>query len=434
MRDDYFRMRKDIMGKDLKGKEIGKGITQRKDGKFMGRVMYHGKSIALYDDDLKQLKVRLQEARRNMLVEAAEAIPRRELLLSEWFDEWYNAYKKPTLKETAVYSYTSRFNNYYGVRIGQKTLKDIRPIHIQNVIAELVDLGRSPKSIREATGILQKCLDAAVANGHIQTNPALGVVIPKMGKVERRVLSQEEQEIFLNYIHDNHSWYEEMYLIMFLTGMRIGEIGGLQWNDIDFNGKFIHVNRALAYEYKDGEKKLFLTSPKTENSYRAIPFFGETKQVLLAQQEKISRRRKELGKRWRTGDEFGNLVFYTSLGSPVGKYIAERDMRQAVAQINLISETEAKYSGKTPVVMERIYPHAIRHTFATRCFERGMTPRMVQEIMGHSNYNVTVSYTHVLEDIKLLEAKKIGNFLTPGKSKSEDEDTQNMYNIVAGLI
>lgn len=56
-------------------------------------------------------------------------------------------------------------------------------------------------------------------------------------------------------------------------------------------------------------------------------------------------------------------------------------------------------------------PHALRHTFATRCFEKGMTPRTVQEIMGHANYNTTVSYTHVIDDIKSKEAKRVGDFL-----------------------
>lgn len=58
-------------------------------------------------------------------------------------------------------------------------------------------------------------------------------------------------------------------------------------------------------------------------------------------------------------------------------------------------KVEAKYSGVVPKQIERIYPHAFRHTFVTRCFEKGMTPRTVQEIMGHANYNTTVSYTHV---------------------------------------
>ena len=74
-------------------------------------------------------------------------------------------------------------------------------------------------------------------------------------------------------------------------------------------------------------------------------------------------------------------------------------------------------------------PHMFRHTFATRCFEKGMTPRTVQEIMGHANYNTTVSYTHVLDDIKLEEAERLGDFLENGNNNQTLE-----YNDVIGIL
>ena len=78
---------------------------------------------------------------------------------------------------------------------------------------------------------------------------------------------------------------------------------------------------------------------------------------------------------------------------------------------------------------EHIMPHMFRHTFATRCFEKGMTPRTVQEIMGHANYNTTVSYTHVLDDIKLKEAERLGDFLENGNNNQTLK-----YNDVIGIL
>ncbi len=77
-----------------------------------------------------------------------------------------------------------------------------------------------------------------------------------------------------------------------------------------------------------------LTSPKTENSVRKIPFFGETREVLEKQFEKVKRKREDLGKRWRQPEEYGNLVFLTSMGSPIGRYSIESDMRYVTQQIN----------------------------------------------------------------------------------------------------
>lgn len=418
------------MGKNLKGKELGKGISQRPDGRYMGRAQVEGHPIVLYDWKLKELKQKLaiaiDEAKRSNLLPGMDG---KSITLNEWFEEWYAKYKAPTLKDGGSPSYKRKFVNYYGVRIGTKALSDIRQLHVQTAIADMLDAGRSSKSVRDATGVLQNCIEAAIANGLMNLNPVVGVVIPKCEKVERRVLTAEEQKIFIDYLERTKSWYEEMYKFMLLTGLRVGEVGGLQWEDIDFANRFIYVKRTLSYQYEDGVKTMKLTSPKTENSVRKVPFFGETQSILERQFEKVKRKRLDLGQRWRQPKELGNLVFLTSMGSPIGRYSVESDMRQITNQINDMLRTEALYTGGIPKKFERVHPHALRHTFATRCFEKGMKPRTVQEIMGHANYNTTVSYTHVLDDIKIQEAERVGNFLENKKNTETRE-----YDLLLGII
>lgn len=420
------------MGKDLKGKELGRGLHQRKDGRYIARAQVEGKSIVLYGWNASQLKKELFEAveehRKSSLLPEWDG---SKITLNEWFEEWYAKYKAPTLKDGGSPSYKRKFVNYYGARLGTKPLSDLRQIHVQTAIADMLDAGRTSKSVREATGILQNCVEAAMANGLMQINPVVGVIIPKCEVVERRVLTVDEQEIFLNYLRVHNSWYEEMYKFMLLTGMRIGEVGGLQWNDIDFAGKFIRVKRTLAYQYENGKKYMKLTSPKTDNSTRAIPFFGETRDILLRQKKKIEKRRAELKERWKQPEELGDLVFLTSQGTPIGRYNVESDMRNITEQLNAIYEGEARFTGGIPRKFERIHPHALRHTFATRCFEKGMTPRTVQEIMGHANYNTTVSYTHVLDDIKQREALAVGDFLN---NQIEQKDNLFDYGSLLGII
>ena len=421
-----------IMGKDLKGKELGKGLSQRPDGRYIARAKVDGKSITLYGWNASQLKKDLAAAIDG--VRKSNIIPEVEhntITLNEWFEVWYSKYKAPTLKDGGSPSYKRKFVNYYGVRLGTKPLTEIKQLHVQTAIADMLEAGRTSKSVREATGILQNCVEAAIANGYMKINPVIGVVIPKCEVVERRVLTVEEQNVFLNYLRESKSWYEEMYNFMLLTGMRIGEVGGLQWNDIDFSRKFIYVKRTLSYQYENGKKIMKLTSPKTDNSVRAIPFFGETKEVLIRQKEKVEMRRKELGDRWRQPNELGDLVFFTSMGSPIGRYSIESDMRYITEQINAIYQGEARYTGEIPKKFERLHPHALRHTFATRCFEKGLTPRTVQEIMGHANYNTTVSYTHVLDDIKQKEAVAVGDFLN---NQPKNEDRKVEYDSLIGIM
>ena len=99
------------------------------------------------------------------------------------------------------------------------------------------------------------------------------------------------------------------------------------------------------------------------------------------------------------------------MGSPVTRYVLEHDMRQISKEINMTELYNAMREGRPVVEFENVYPHALRHTFATRCFEKGMSVETVQKIMGHSSINMTMSYTHVLDDVLKIEASKVGNFL-----------------------
>lgn len=212
------------MGKDLKGKELGRGLSQRPDGRYMGRAQVEGKPIVLYGWKVKELKKELVRAVDDL--KRSNLLPEEDgtgITLSEWFEEWYSKYKAPTLKDGGSPAYKRKFLNYYGVRIGSKYLADIRQLHVQTAIADMVESGRSSKSIREATGILQNCIEAAIANGLMRINPVVGTIVPKCEKVERRVLTVEEQRIFLDYLAQNKSWYEELYKFMLLTGLRIGD-------------------------------------------------------------------------------------------------------------------------------------------------------------------------------------------------------------------
>ena len=166
-----------------------------------------------------------------------------------------------------------------------------------------------------------------------------------------------EQTRFLQEVE--HNWYKEMFYIMFLTGMRIGEVGGLKWEDIDWNKKCINIQRSLSCQYENGVKTMRLTKPKTHNSYRSIPFMAETEEILLSQKEKQNRQKKAYGNRWRSSGEFDNLVFTTSLGSPVIRNVAEKEIKKVVKAINFQEAIEAVKENREPIEFKDLYPHAI---------------------------------------------------------------------------
>ncbi len=414
------------MAKDLKGKELGKGLRQRKDGRYEARATVNGININLYDMDLKALKKNFELAKQNALQNLDTKYS--NITLNEWFEDWFKRYKEPNIKPQSIFPMKSKFYNTFGNKIGHMKVTDIRNIDIQDVINQMQNEGRASSSMRDALGRVRECLESAKNNRIIQLNPCFEINVPWENKqVVRRFLSKEEQNKFLQEVEYN--WYKEMFYIMFLTGMRIGEVGGLKWSDVDFENQCIYIKRSLSCQYEHGEKKMRLTSPKTHNSYRTIPFMGEAEEMFKAQKKKQDKIKKELGKRYRSDGEFADLVFTTSMGSPVLRYHAEKEIKKVVKAINEREAFESVRENRLPVKFEDMYPHAIRHTFCSRCFENDMNPKVVQALMGHQHYSTTIDiYTHVTNTKFEDEIAKFGNAIHVPNENESVPNTQNGQN------
>lgn len=395
------------MGKDLKGNQLGTGFSQRKDGRYEARAVINGKKIDIYDLNLQSLKKAFKQAKEDALRE--NVVERPDVTVSEWFNEWFETCKKPQLKNTnAIRGYRRKFVNRYGAIIGDCKLKDLRQIHIQRATNEMIQNGYNVRNVRDALSVLRQCCDTAMANHIILANPCLGVLLPNDSIMsERRVLEHWEQDLLFEIAEG--SYYKEVYHICLLTGMRVGEIGGLEWGDVDFGNQEIYIRRALSVSYDKG-KKIEMTSPKTANSVRTIPFFDNVQEYFLSWKSKQDEAKRHMEDRWRN-KEFGDLVFTTSLGSPLTKFAFQQDINRVVDDMQARENIIAASEDREPRIVERLYPHAFRHTFATRCFENNLSPIFVQKVMGHSNYATTVSYTHIVDSVKEQEICKTRNFL-----------------------
>ena len=396
------------MGKNSNGKELGKGIRQKPSGLYEARYMIDGVAYSFSGTNLQEVKARLQLEKAKARSDLATAY--KNATLNDWFDEWFDSYKKRSIKSTSVVSMRSKYTSSFGRIIGDKRILDITNMDIQKVVNQLADEGRAVSSIRDCLGRVRECLESAKNNRIIPMNPCFEILLPQVRSApeERRYLSHEEQKKFLTVASEK--WYKEMFFIMFLTGMRVGEVGGLKWEDIDFEKKEIHVKRSLSCQYDHGVKKIILTDPKTYNSFRTIPFMGEAEEMLLSQKKKQDQLKEELGDRWRS--KFENLVFCTTMGSECSRYIVEKEVNKIVDEINAREKFEAEKENRLPVIFERCFPHAIRHTFCSRCYERGIDAKITQRWMGHSSITITLDYYTHLSIMQYSEsADKFGRMM-----------------------
>ena len=183
------------MGKDLKGRELGKGFYPRKDGRYEARAKVNGNDVSIYGFNLRELKKDFQELKEQ--TQNAVEYWRRNLTLNEWFEEWFQTYKLPVVKETSVFPMKRKFYSSFGAVLGERTVSSITNIDIQSVIKRMSQEGRATSSMRESLGRRRECMESAKNNQIISLNPCFEINVPwENTQVRRRFPSREEQNIF----------------------------------------------------------------------------------------------------------------------------------------------------------------------------------------------------------------------------------------------
>ncbi len=379
------------MAKDKNGKELPKGITQRADGRYMGRFQFEGEGYCLYDTEIELLQNRMDDMR----YELRHGIYEREqkITVSSWNNMWIEEYKKGVVKKGTIRTYEQTFRRYIEPEMGKKKMKDIRPEHIQRLYNKL-SLKIKASTLNSVAEVLSGMFRQAEKNGIIKKNPVPIATQPRERKnKERRVLTVKEQGVFLQFAKSKACG--ELFEIALSTGMRAGELCGLEWSDVDFTNRIIHIRSTLIYTPEEG---YFLDSPKTETSKRDIPMLNNVYNILRNRRKEQAEQRLFMGCLWKPLPGLENLVFTLNNG----RHINQRTLSDRMNKI--VKDIQLDYPD-----FERITPHTLRHTFATRCIENGMPPQVLKTILGHSKLGMTMDlYSHVLPNTKAEEIKKIG--------------------------
>ncbi|MDO4343935.1 MAG: tyrosine-type recombinase/integrase [Eubacteriales bacterium] len=394
------------MGKDLKGKELGKGISQRADGNYMGRfVDKYKKRHTYYNRDLKVLKKTLDKAR----YEAEHGIygDGSDITVSEWFEEFMRLYKVGKVKDTTEYRIRQTFANCRKDMLGDMKLQAVRCIHVQNLVNSLHEKGFSYGTINLLKSLLKEMFKMAIANGYMLVNPCEAVVMPKKVKYEPRFLTEQEQDMFLEAAKEYYHY--DVFCMNLSCGARIGEVLGLKWSDINFEDKTIHIQRTLHYAKLTADDRVhfFFTSPKTETSDRIIPLLPETETVLRRVRKKQLMNKILNASSWHQEPPFEDMVFTSVQGTPVMYGDVNRAIKKAIVKANLQEEEFAKFEGREPFVLKEFSPHCFRHTFVTRCKKNGIPYETIQPYVGHSDKEMTEYYDHNKPEMDVVGLKKI---------------------------
>ena len=385
------------MGKNLKGKEIGKGLCQRKDGKYAARyTAKDGFRREKHFDTLPDARNWLADVQYEDKHDVYS--PSSDMTVDAWFEFWINNLICDLAPNTRR-NYRERYKNNIQPVIGSMSLCDVKPMHCK-IVLNRMDATYAGSTIRQTYIAMGTMFRAAVMNGMIIKHPMDGVRYTKPMRAvdDIKFLTVEEQEAFLKAAKRSHNYRQ--YVLLLETGLRTLEMIGLTWDAIDWKKRTLTVNKTLEYRHKQGAWRA--GPPKTPTSYRTIPLTNRAYEVLKAcYDERHTRKGSEL---------LSQILEYMDRRTGQTGYLLMRDL----VFINYRTGEPAKNSSYDTHLyklcdeakIKRFCMHALRHTYATRAIESGMQPKVLQKLLGHASIKTTMDrYVHVT-DASLTKAVK----------------------------
>lgn len=380
------------MGKDLKGKELGVGISQRKDGLYQARYSDRwGKRKTIYGKNLKELRKQLAEA---IVGNENFSNIKDEITLDRWSERWMEVYKEKSIRPNTKREYVHIYKKNISPYIGGRRINSLVKSDIQQLVDRASDDGYGYERQNKIKVILRDMLQRAVEDGLVINNPVSGIKLRADKKVTARSLTLKEQALFFD--HCRNTFYDNLFNVAVNTGLRPGELFALRPADIDFENGFIDVNKTLVYQkyLEDSGKTFHIEPPKTKQSYRKVPMNSVCRTYLERQMELktvVAQKRPK---------QQNDYLFVTKFNTPLNSQIYSDAIKAVIRQINLIRPLDDQF--------EVFSGHTFRHTFATRCFENGVDAKVVQSYLGHASLKMTMDlYTHVTEERSMADIEKI---------------------------
>ena len=377
------------------------GEYQKADGHYEYRYTVFGKKYSVYAKNLETLREKESEIQSLETAKQAK-FDSRTTTLNDVFYLWKEL--KRGLRPNTFQNYCYMYEQYVQDELGRLYIASIRKSDIKRFFNHLADERRLREGTIEAVQtVLHQVFQIAVDDEWIEKNPSDHAVKElkrshQLDSKERMALTKAEQDLLLSFLSENTPnarWYP-ITAVLLGTGMRVGEVTGLRWCDIDFEENMIDVNHTLVY-YSNGNHKckFAINDTKTPASKRLIPMTKPVRNAFLQEKEM----QELLGVVCNaTIDGYTDFVFLNRFGGLHTQGTLNKVYKRIIRDCN---DAEFLKSENPSVLLPNFSSHTLRHTFATRLCESGMNMKLVQVILGHSDISTTMDiYTHVTQEMR----------------------------------
>lgn len=347
----------------------GENIYKRKDGRWEGRYIKGRKldgSIHygyVYRGKYLEVKQQLALIKGQLPYYQEQTLYAYTGTLEEWAFYWLETFVYSSVKLSTYVSYKSKLTVHILPTLGGIKLSALTKDQVQ-ALCDQLELTLSTSSVHAVLRVLRTCLYAAKEQDLLGGNPAERIRLPKLGKQRSKALSVQEQSKLKQAAQASTTGLAVLFALE--TGMRIGEISGLKWSDIDWERREIQVKRTVQrLTDEKGRSKIVEGTPKTLSSCRTIPLSKRLYQLL-----------------WQKKRASADAYIISN---------SEKSIDPRVLRYQFRELTRA--AGVSEVTF-----HTLRHTFATRCLESGVNVATISALLGHHSVKMTLDvYTHSLQ-------------------------------------
>ena len=302
-------------------------------------------------------------------------------------EQWLKGYAEPHLKARTVDRYKQYSERVYKA-IGNLRIDKINSRHIQKFVDGLKNL--SSKTVRGYASFISTVFDYAIKQGMVKDNPCKNIVLPPLKQNQRECYTLDEAQQFIKLLGKEPIKYRTLFTLAVYSGLRKGELLGLEWKDIDFNNCVISVNRES--EYSKSKGGTFTDMPKTKQSQRALKLpvyvFDLLRQYRLYQ----NKQRLEYGGKWGS-----DRVFTSGNGKPIGTSTPLKWL-----------DNFFKRTG-----MRKVTIHSFRHLNASLLINAGVDVKTVSTTLGHSQVSTTLNiYAHTFAQAQAKASQAVADVLS----------------------